>query len=92
MNREYSSSGREKLFRVGRQATILKGNSNVDDWPVLPPARLPARWLLSLLQLLCLLLVLMLHLLPGRSGRFLFIQIHVLLVLLLADSVSHGNG
>ena len=66
---------------------------------ILLPARLPALWLLSLLQLLRLLLVSCLqllrlllmalfHLLPLRVIRLLFIQLHVLLVLLLLELVS----
>ena len=66
---------------------------------ILLPAPLAARWLLSLLQLLRLLLmlllqllrlllVLLLYLLLGRLIRLLFIQLHVLLVLLLLEFVS----
>jgi hypothetical protein len=65
---------------------------------ILAPA-FPARWLLSLLQLLCLLLVpllqllrlllvLLFHLLPLRDIPLLFIQIHVFLILLLLELVS----
>ena len=66
---------------------------------ILFPARLPALWLLSLLQLLRLLLVSCLqllrlllmglfHLLPLRVTRLLFIQLHVFLVLFLLEFVA----